>query len=88
MTTLDIINIIAENNKDIDAFLFYYLPSKNLIQEQLERWSTCEKNHFDLAIKVRNELHLPFWDSIMVKIFDNPSYSKVILEVQAPVASL
>lgn len=80
MTTLDIINIIAENNKDIDAFLFHYFPSKNLIQEQLERWSTCEKNHFDLAIKVRNELHLPFWDSIMVKTFDNPSYSKVILE--------
>ena len=80
MTTIEIINIIGKRNEDIEAFQFHYFPSQKLIQEQLTGWNTEEQSHFDMAIKIRNELHLPFWDSIMVKAFDNPNYSTTILE--------
>lgn len=80
MNTLDILDIIKENNKDIETFSFHSFPNQTLVQRQVVEWGILEQKHFDMAMKVRKELHLPFWDAIMVTAFNNPNYSNQILE--------
>ena len=79
MNTLDILNIIGNENKEIEAFSFHTFPSQKLIQEQLPEWGDIEQKHFERAMEVRDKLRLPFWDAIMVTAFNNPNYSLSIL---------
>jgi hypothetical protein len=79
MNTLDVLAIIEGNNKEIDSFSFHSFPQQKLVQEQVVEWGELDQKHFDLAMDVRNELHLPFWDAVMVTAFNNPSYSQQIL---------
>ena len=81
MNTLHVLNIIAEKNNDIKAFTFHSFPKQEFIQKQILDWGCCEEEHFKLAMQVRDELHLPFWDSVMVTSFNNPNYSKSILKI-------
>lgn len=80
MNTLEVLNIIGEHNKNIESFSFHTFPSQILIQEQLCEWNNNDQNHFDRAMKVRDWLKLPFWDSIMVTTFNNQNYSSDILK--------
>lgn len=60
MNTLDVLAIIEGNNKEIDSFSFHSFPQQKLVQEQVVEWGELDQKHFDLAMDVRNELHLPF----------------------------
>ncbi len=80
MNTIDVLNSIAEKNTDIDSFSFHTFPKQTLLQEKLPQWSEMEQMHFEKAMKLRKQLHLPFWDAIMISTFDTPVYSTNILE--------
>lgn len=80
MNTLEVLNIIRSNNENIESFSFHTFPSQILVQDQVLEWNIKDQNHFDTAMKIRNELKLPFWDSIMVTTFNNPNYSRSILQ--------
>lgn len=79
MNTLDILEVIGRENKEIEAFSFHTFPPQKLIQEQLPEWGDIEQKHFEQAMKVRDRLRLPFWDAVMVTTFNNPDYSTSIL---------
>ena len=79
MNTLDVLAIIGKNNKEIEAFSFHSFPNQKLVQERAIEWGVIEQNHLDMAMELRNELHLPFWDAIMITAFNNPSYSQEVL---------
>lgn len=79
METIDIIGIIGRNHKEIKEFSFCRLHPQVLLQQRVE-FSDVEKHQFDRAMELRNKTRMPFWDSIMLTSFDNPSYSKKFLE--------
>lgn len=80
MNTLDVLATIGEKNKEIENFSFHLFPPQRLVQEKVLEWGITEQNHFDMAMKVRSEINLPFWDAIMVTAFNNPNYSQRILK--------
>ena len=79
MTTTDILQIIGEKKPDIDYFMFHSFPKQQLLQDKIPIWEKKEQKHFEKAITLRNELHLPFWDAIMLSTFNNSDYSSYIL---------
>lgn len=79
MNTLDVLRLIGEEHSDLEAFSFHTFPPQKLIQEQLPEWDCIEREHYERAMKVRDELKIPFWDAVMAATFDNPSYSVSIL---------
>lgn len=81
MNTLDVLTIIGKKNKDIQFFTFKSFPQQKLVQEQIVEWSEIEQCHFNKAIEIRNQLHLPFWDAVMVSTFNNSHYSEKIMRV-------
>lgn len=80
MNTLDVLYYIGKHNESIESFSFHTFPSQKLIQHQLSIWRTIEQKHFDKAIRIRNMLKLPFWDSVMITTFNNSYFSENLLK--------
>jgi hypothetical protein len=80
MNTIDVLSLIADRNRDILGFYYHFFPKQVLIQDVITEWGEKESAHFKQAIEIRDKLHLPFWDSIMVSTFDNINYSDKIIE--------
>jgi len=74
MNTLEVLSELLKNNPCISALTFCQYPRQKLLQERLSLDQT-EKYQFESAIKVRDSLHLPFWDAMMLTYFNikNPS---------------
>ena len=79
MTTIDIIKHIGNNHKDICYFYFYPLNQQVLLQERIKMTDKV-KVHYEKALCIREKYRLPFWDSIMLTMFDNESFSSEIFQ--------
>lgn len=78
-TTIDIIKHIGDNHKDISFFYFYPLSKQVLLQERI-KMSNKEKEQCEKALCIREKFKFPFWDSIMVTMFDNENFSSEIFK--------
>lgn len=79
MTTLDVLDEILLNDLSIEAFTFIEFPKQQLLQEQIQ-FTQNETSQFEKALIIRNNLHLPFWDSLMLTFFNNSKYSIELLK--------
>lgn len=79
MTTIDILKNLLHENADILDFTFCVFPKQKLLQDNL-KFEEIEDYHLREALKIRDEHHLPFWDSMMLTYFDKSSTSDKILE--------
>ena len=80
MTTIDVLKRIAECNKNIKQFVVHEFPNQVLLQDRLKNWEEKEERHFKSSMKLRNQYHMPFWDSVMLCTFDNLNFSSDILQ--------
>ena len=79
MESIDVVVHLGEIYKEIDTFYFFQLQKQWLIQDRI----TLEEKeiaHIDKALTIREELKLPFWDSVMLSTFNNPDFSEKILD--------
>lgn len=79
MTTIDILNDLLLENTEILDFTFCVFPKQKLLQNNL-KFGEIEDCHFREALKIRDEFHLPFWDSMMLTYFDKSITSNKILD--------
>lgn len=81
MNTIDVLSIIGKENDNIDSFSFHTFPKQILLQDKLSNWGKVEQAHFEKAMELREQLHLPFWDAIMISTFSTFTYSTAILKM-------
>ena len=62
MNTIDVLSIIGKENDNIDSFSFHTFPKQILLQDKLSNWGKVEQAHFEKAMELREQLHLPFYD--------------------------
>jgi hypothetical protein len=74
METIDVINDIIKNNSEIYKLNFSQYPSQVLVQNN-DKLSHNDKELINNALKIRKEYHLPFWDSLMLSLFDKDEIS-------------
>ena len=78
MNTLDVLNEIIKNNPDIDLLTFSKYPKQMLLQKKSALNKTDNKI-MSIALNVRDKLKLPFWDSLMLSLFDKENVSEKLL---------
>lgn len=69
MNSIDILKIVAQQNSTIEYLNFHEFDSYNLIQDRINLKEDPLNNVFSVALKLRNEYTLPFWDSFNVALF-------------------
>ena len=79
MKSIDVIKSILALNPDIAELSFHEYPRSVLVQSEMMDWGADEQDMFEMAIELKKEYGLPFWNGIMLSSFDNPHYSKKIL---------
>lgn len=79
MESYEIIELIGGKNKEIDSFYFFPLQKQWLLQDRIVL-EEKDMTHINKALKIREELNLPFWDCVMLSTFDNPDFSEKILD--------
>lgn len=79
MTTLDILEEILYKNPNIVSFTFHKFPKQELLQNRI-MFGDIENRQFDEALKIREQYHLPFWDSMMLTYFNKAQTSTSILQ--------
>lgn len=79
MTTLDILEEILYKNPEIKFLTFHKFPKQELLQNRII-FGDIECKQFDEALKIREQYHLPFWDSIMLTYFNKTDTSTSILQ--------
>lgn len=79
MESIEVVVHLGERFEDIDSFYFFPLQKQWLIQNRIVL-EEKEIIHIDKALNIREELKLPFWDSVMLATFNNPDFSEKILD--------
>jgi hypothetical protein len=80
MTTLDILQEILSDITEIRSFTFCKFPKQKLLQERIV-FGKYEEVQFYEALQIRDELGLPFWDSMMLTYFGKEQTSDKILDI-------
>jgi len=78
METIEIIQSICHDNPQIAFLLFYPLSKQQLLQSRIQIGEK-EKLQYIQALSIREKYHLPFWDSIMLTMFNNHNFSSSIM---------
>ncbi len=79
MNTLDVIVNILRQNSNIESFTFAKYPMQTLIQEEMS-FGKADLEVIDSALEVRKKYRMPFWDSIMLTLFDKKGVSEELLQ--------
>lgn len=79
MESIEVVAHLGEIHKEIDSFYFFPLQKQWLIQDRIAL-EERETAHIGKALNIREELKLPFWDCVMLSTFNNPDFSKKILD--------
>lgn len=79
MNTIEVIKELVQHHREIEMLYFYPLRKQQLLQERV-CLSSQEQLMYDKAMQVRAQLHLPFWDCILLTQFDNPTPSPNLLK--------
>lgn len=79
MNSLEVIVAISQATPDIRCFSFHEIPEQRLVQESDICWGENEQYMFEHALVLKRD-GMPFWDGIMLSTFNNPYYSKVLLQ--------
>lgn len=72
MNTLDVIKELVIKLKDVKSLTFTKYPAQTLIQDTIEV-TDDDKKLISSALLIRENLKLPFWDSLMISCFDKGS---------------
>lgn len=78
MNTLDVVSETINNNPDINLLTFLKYPKQILLQKKIEL-SKIDKEFISVALNIRDRLRLPFWDSLMLSLFDKENVSADLL---------
>ncbi len=78
MNTLDVIKELLDELPEIESISFTGYPKQTLVQDTLDL-SEDDKILVSSALKIRSNLGLPFWDSLMLSCFDKENISTNIL---------
>lgn len=78
MDTIDLVDELIRNNQDVDLFTFSKYPMQTLVQGRAGL-RKADEEHINNAIDIRNKLRLPFWDALMLSIFDKDDVSEALI---------
>lgn len=79
MNTLDVIVRILKENEGVSSFTFAKYPMQTLIQEE-KAYNKTDLKFIDSALEVRKKFRMPFWDSLMLTLFDQEGVSEDLLQ--------
>jgi len=79
MNTLDVVADILKQNSEVKYFTFAKYPKQTLIQEN-ESFGKKDLEFIDSALGLRKQYRIPFWDSLMLTLFDKKNVSKELLQ--------
>lgn len=79
MNTLDVIKELLDELPEIESISFTGYPMQTLVQDTLDL-SEDDKILVSAALKIRSNLWLPFWDSLMLSCFDKKNISTNLLK--------
>ncbi len=80
MNTIEVLKHIAEIHEDISHFTLITFPQQRLVQNWLKPWGEKEMSVFEDALRMKNELGIPFWNGIMLSSFNQEHYSSALLK--------
>lgn len=78
MDTLDLVGKIFKDNPSINSFTFSKYPSQSIIQNELYL-NEVDNEFIRDALRIRNDLNIPFWDSLMISFFERDNISEKLL---------
>jgi len=78
MNTLDVVSETIKNNSDITLLTFSPYPKQILLQNKIEL-NKLNKEFISVALNIRDRLRLPFWDCLMLSLFDKENVSADLL---------
>lgn len=80
MTTIDIIKNVFLNNTGIDSVrLIGYDAQKDIKSEYASVWTDKDEAVYASAMKLRDQMSIPFWIAIMANCIGNVSWSELCL---------
>lgn len=78
MNTLEVLSEVIKKNSDIELLTFAKYPKQTLLQDKIEL-NNIDEDFISAALTIRNQLRLPFWDSLMLSMFDKENSSTNLL---------
>lgn len=78
MDVINVIRAILESNEEINSLQIKEFPSRQILQERLTL-SGAEMENIKQALRIREDLRLPFWDCLISQYLQDEIYSTRLL---------
>lgn len=80
MDTIEVLQEILLRNPDIKVVrVVCHDAQKDMKQDMIHVWSPKDEKIYQKALELRKNLHIPFWNSIMISSINNPHFSEIAL---------
>jgi hypothetical protein len=77
--TIDIIKEIVRNDNNITGIYVHTFPCAPGLEDRIH-FTKLERTHYNVALKLREKHHVPFWDALMLSFYNKKKYSERIFE--------